>query len=155
MSLGIFAHIYLDQTLIGAEHFLSQHPSQLRLTHPGRAEKDKRADRSVRITNTGSGAPDCLSHCFNRLMLTNHPVAEPPLQVRQLDRLGSLELLQRDTGHLTHRASHVINLDSYEITLTLLLFQVTNQIFELAKTHLVESGMLIIFLSHSPFHIFG
>ena len=107
------------------------------------------------VTDAGSRTPDCLSHRLNRLMLTNHPVAKTLLQIRQLDRLGSLELLQWDTGHLAHRASHVIDLDSHEIALTLLLFQVTNQIFELAEAHLVESGMLIIFLSHSPFHIFG
>ena len=107
------------------------------------------------VTDAGSGTPDCLSHRLNRLMLTNHPVAKPLLQIRQLDRLRSLELLQWNTGHLTHRASHIINLDSHKITLALLLFQVTNQIFKLAKTHLVESGMLIIFLSHSPFHVFG
>ena len=58
VSLLVLAHVEPDHRVLIVEHELGQRARQLRLADARRAEEDERADRPVRVLQSGARAPD-------------------------------------------------------------------------------------------------
>ena len=58
VTLLVLAHVQPDHRVLIVEHELGQSAGQLGLTNARRAEEDERADRPVRVLQSGAGAAD-------------------------------------------------------------------------------------------------
>src|SRR4030095_7663638 len=72
----------------------------LGLADAGRAQEDERADRPVRVLETGTRAAHCGRHRGERVVLADHAHAQLVLHVEQLRLLALEHLRDRDAGPL-------------------------------------------------------
>ena len=80
---------------------------KLRLADAGRAEEHEAADGTVRVCDTGTGAPNGLGDLLHGLVLAYHPAVENIVKVQKLFSFALHELchgdarpLCDDTGYL-------------------------------------------------------
>jgi hypothetical protein len=84
MALLILGHVQTDHGALVVEHEFGERPRQLRLPHPGRAEEDEGADRSVRVLQTRACATERVRDSLDGLVLSDDALVEPFLHVDQL-----------------------------------------------------------------------
>src|SRR5439155_10766436 len=98
MALHEFAHVVLDERILAAEHELGEGLRKLRLADARRRQEDERADRALRILETGSGSANGLRNRLDRLLLADDPTVENLLHLEQALRLFSRDPGDRDAG---------------------------------------------------------
>lgn len=88
MLLTELGHIQLDQGVLVAEQEFGQSLCQLGLADAGRASKDERAARTLRILQASPGTADRLGQSLHGLVLANDALVQRVLHVQQLGRFG-------------------------------------------------------------------
>ena len=71
MFFHVLGHIDPDHGAFVIEQVFSKGSSQFGFTDPGRAEKDERGDRAVRIFESGPGAKNRVGYRVDRFILTD------------------------------------------------------------------------------------
>jgi hypothetical protein len=82
--LLVLGHVQPDHGPLVVEHELGQRAGKFRLPHSGRAEKDERADRPVRVLQARARAPERVGHGLDGLVLADDALVQPLLHVDQL-----------------------------------------------------------------------
>ena len=73
VPLSVLAHVDPDDGRLGVEEELRQRLGQLGLAHARRAQEEERADRAVRVLQTGPAAADGVGDGVHGVILVHHP----------------------------------------------------------------------------------
>ncbi len=82
--LLVLGHVQPDHGPVVVEHELGERAGELGLAHAGRAEEDERADRAVRVLQSGARAPQRVRDRLDGLVLSDDALVQPLLHVDQL-----------------------------------------------------------------------
>jgi len=93
-------HVDADHRLLGIEEELGQRLAKLGLAHPGRAEKEERAARTIRVGQTGARAAHGIGYGHHGFVLTDDASVQHVFHAQQLVALAFEHLGDRDTGPL-------------------------------------------------------
>src|SRR5438093_2704112 len=94
--LHVLRHVDPHHRALIVEEELGERADQLRLSHPGRAEEEERAERTVGILEPGAGATNRVRHGAHRFVLPHDPLLQPLFHVQNLLQLPLDEPLYRD-----------------------------------------------------------
>ena len=84
VPLLVLGHVEPDHRPLVVEHELGERPGELGLADAGRAEEDERADRPVRVLETGASAAKRVGYRLDRLLLADDPLVQALLHVDEL-----------------------------------------------------------------------
>src|SRR5579875_3371425 len=108
MLLHVFRHVDADHRALVVEQKFGERPRQFRLADAGRPQEQARADRPVRVLQTGAGAADRIRHGDDRFVLTDDALPQLLFHVQQLVALACEHLLDRDPGPARHDGGDVL-----------------------------------------------
>ena len=78
--LHIFAHIDANHCVLVVEEEFSQRAGEFGFSNSGWSEENKRADRAIRILQTGAGPTDGVRYGLTRRVLPNHSFVQVILE---------------------------------------------------------------------------
>ena len=96
MLLHELGHIDSNHGLFGIEQEFGQRFAQFGLADTGRAEKQERAIRSIRVRQAGAGTTHCIRYSLHRFILTNHTLMQCMFHSQQLFSLALEHFRHRD-----------------------------------------------------------
>ena len=82
--LLILAHVDADHRVLVVEEELGERARQLGLADPGRSEKDERAERAIRVLQTGARAPNRVRDRDDRFVLADDALVQTRFHAQQL-----------------------------------------------------------------------
>ena len=106
--LHVLGHVDTHHVLLIVEQGLRQRLGQLGLADAGGAQEQEAADRSVRISNTGTRAQDGVRHLLHSLVLADDALMQHVRQAQQLFALALHQLSHRDAGPAGHDAGDLL-----------------------------------------------
>ena len=109
--LLVLAHVDTRHHVLVVEQVVRQRFRQLGLTHTRRTEEDETADRSFGVLQAGTRTTNRITHGYDRLVLTNHPLVQLFLEMQQLVALGLHHLSNRYTGPTSYYLSDIVFID--------------------------------------------
>ena len=111
VSLLVLRHVEPHDRAVVVEHELGERPRKLGLADTGRAEEDERADRTVRILESGACASQCVRDRLDRFVLADDSLVQSVLHVDQLLRLALEQTVDRDAGPARDDGGNVVLVD--------------------------------------------
>ena len=121
MLFHVFGHVNPHECAFIVEDELRERFGRLGLPHPGGAEEDERANRSIRVLQAGARAPNSIGNRDNRLVLANDTLSEVFLELREALTLGFQQTCHRYSCPLAYDSSDVVRLNFLLQILELLL----------------------------------
>ena len=148
--LHVLGHVDTYHVLLIVEQGLRQCLGQLGLADAGGAQEQEAADRSVRISNTGTRAQDSVRHLLHGLVLADNALMQHVRQAQQLFALALHQLSHRDAGPAGHDAGdfligHAVTQQAgflLGISDFFFLFQLFLQVGQLAVLQLASLGVV-------------
>ncbi len=113
MLFAIFRHINADESFLVIEHEPGEGFCQLGLSYPGRANKNKGANRSGRIFQPGASAANGIRDGVNGLLLPDDALVQTRFHVQKFFRFRFEHLVDRDARPLMHDRSDIIHIDHF------------------------------------------
>ena len=98
--LLVLAHVDAHHRLLVVEQELGQRARRLRLADAGRAQEQERAERPIRVLQSGARGAHRVGHGLDRLVLADDALAQPILHLQQLFDLALEHLADRHAGPL-------------------------------------------------------
>src|SRR6185369_16198245 len=80
VPLLVLAHVQADHHVFAAEKRVRECPRELGLADPGWAEEEEAPVRSIRVGEPGASAADGLGDSFDRLVLADDALVQPPFE---------------------------------------------------------------------------
>jgi hypothetical protein len=98
----VLRHVDANHVLLVVEQRLREGFCKLRFADAGRAEKQERTDRPVRVLNSGARAQDGFRNLFYGFVLPDHALVEDVLQVQELLPLTFHQARNRNSRPFAH-----------------------------------------------------
>ena len=111
VPLLVLGHVEPHHRVLVVEHELGERTCELGLADAGRAEEDERADRPVRILQTGARAAERVRDRLDRLVLADDALVEPLLHVDELLGLALEQPVDRDARPARDDGGDVVLVD--------------------------------------------
>ncbi len=111
MLLLVLGHVDPHHRPLVVEEELGEGPRQLRLSHPGRAEEEERAERTIRVLKSRAGAPDRVRDRANGGVLPHHALSEAFLHRQELLELALEKPLHGNAAPAGHHLGDVLLVD--------------------------------------------
>ena len=96
--LHILRHVDADEVLLVVKQRRGKRFGELRFADAGRTQEQERAERTVRVLDTGSASLDCFGNDADCLVLPDDALVERIFQMQQLFALRFHQPRDRDTG---------------------------------------------------------
>src|SRR5258708_3470069 len=98
VRLHVFRHVQTDHMILAAEEFRCQRFGQFGFTDAGRPQEQEGTNRALRIFQTRARPTNGTRNSANGLALTNDPLAQITLQIKQILALAFEHLAHWHTG---------------------------------------------------------
>ena len=113
MLLHVFGHVEPDHGALVVKQELCQRPRCLGLADSGRAKKNERPDRPIRILQTGPRAPHGIGDGAQGFVLADYALAQAFFHRHQFLHLAFEHLGNRYTGPLRHYFGDIFFVDLF------------------------------------------
>jgi hypothetical protein len=108
----VLGHIKTDDSRFVVEQKIGQGAGKLGFPHPGRPQKEKRADGAAGGGDTGPVSADGIGNSLDRVFLADNSLVQVGLHSGQLFRLRFHHAGHRDAGPIRHDLGNILFRDN-------------------------------------------
>ena len=109
----ILTHIKAQHRSFVTEELLRQRFRQLGFTHTSGSKEEEGAHRAIFILKARPRTAYCLAYGQHSLVLTNHTLSQPTVQLQQLRAFAFRQLGQRNARPRSHHLGHILTRDGH------------------------------------------